>query len=1234
MSFKATDNTQSKDIKDLTADQVLAKIFDDSTTDTSTKPPPSKDSTPANETLPELTNPFALPFNDLEIVDSKDKPKTPGTPKAEVDEVITDPFNPKFNVPGKKDKPADTTAKPDATVNPFDPKFVEVPKGDKKPASQPDGKPATPQAEVNPFDPTLDWDNIPGLTPMDTKPAKPGDPAKPEVPVKPEDAAKPGEPAKPADPAKPEAPAKPGDPVKPADATKPEAPVKPADPTQPDVAKPSDKIEPKPAEIAKPNPVFNENSVVEAVKFAAEKNLPIIAIRTQDGKVSDVAASAMKAAGNDAVFVNINWQNADRMLTAGMETKNFWQLANLAGAQSDVNLLHQQPEFIGRFNAADFKPEDPKFSMKPVATGDVEKVFAGTVKPPTPAAPSKPEIPAPAKPENPGPVKPDVPVPPQPGVRSRGFNPGTPPEVKPSDAKVEPVTPPAVTPSDAKIEPVTPPVVKPSDVKVEPSPPADKVVPPAPEKRIDAPPAAPEKTGPVKLDKSNFTTNDIEKAVQLAKDNNLPLIVYKGADFCGNCPPVKANMERFGREMEGKAQTDAVVVRLNYETHQQLKRTNPDSAATKMLDQIMPNGTGFPNVSVYNPSELSKPIGDVYGTEMSSIQGLITTGQEKMKTAPRTDVRPPGPSTDVKPPAVPPLAKPNDGGAQPKDVIKPSDKAEGVKLEQTEFETKDVAKAFALAREKNLPVVLYKGGDFCPNCPPVKGAVESLASDLASKPTTDAVVVKLKWEDLATLKATDPEAGRLAESFFPRGTRVPQVKVYNPNDTSNPMSLSTGGSLSDTGTLRRMMNEGRDRMKLAPASDRSTTGGTAEAPTGFTERNILAATKAAADKNVPMISYVNDNADPKMASALKYLQDSGLASTVAINSQRADQMFRAGMNPAAFEALKNSIKSAPGTNAAARLNAFTPDSVKQPAQNFSAARSTDAKAGPDQVVDFLKQSGVDLSKGNHEAAVRALLSGAPIPPEPKAEEKKPDAPPEAKKPETPPEVKKPLAFPEPLLLNPDLLKTTPQPEVKKPDAPPQPEVKKPDAPPQPEVKKPDAPPQPEVKVDPNVVPAEAKKPVRPSLKRDLSDILQIKGEKGAEKAANAFKAKDADDALKIIADSKAQGLPLVVHSNTVVCTDNTCTMTPLDGSVPSEFTGKATFLELPRGGFKVPEGAKYDELRAINDLHKVTDEDHKTQVELHVYSYNNKTGAFENNDGPEAGSNSTYIRSRLTTKKP
>ncbi len=1214
MSFKATDNTQSKDIKDLTADQVLAKIFDDSTTDTSTKPPAGKDTTPANETLPELTNPFALPFNDLEIVDpKKDKSKTPGTPQAEVDEVITDPFNPKFNVPGKKDKPADTPAKPDATVNPFDPNFVEVPKGDQKPASQPEAKPEakpeTPQAEVNPFDPTLDWNNIPGLTPLDTKPAKPGDP-KPEVPGKPEDTAKP------------------------------DTPVKPADPTQPEVAKPSDKVEPKPAEIDKPNPIFNETSVVEAVKFAAEKNLPIIAIKTPDGKVSDVAAAAMKAAGNDAVFVNINWQNADRMLSAGLETKNFWQLANLAGAQSDVNLLHQTPEFIGRFNAADFKPEDPKFSMKPVATGDVEKVFAGTVKPPAPATPAKPEIPGPAKPENPGPVKPDVPVPPQPGVRSRGFNPSARTEVKPSDAKVEPVTPPAVTPSDAKIEPVTPPAVKPSDVKVEPVPPADKVVPPAPEKRIEAPPAAPEKTGPVKLDKSNFTTNDIEKAVQLAKDNNLPLIVYKGADFCGNCPPVKANMERFGREMEGKAQTDAVVVRLNYETHQQLKRTNPDSAATKMLDQIMPNGTGFPNVSVYNPSELSRPIGDVYGNEMSSIQGLISTGQEKMKTAPRTDVRQPGPSTDVKP-----LLKPNDGVAQPKDVIKPSDKAEGVKLEQAEFETKDVAKAFALAREKNLPVVLYKGGDFCPNCPPVKGAVEGLASDLASKPTTDAVVVKLKWEDLATLRATDPEAAKLADSFFPRGTRVPQVKVYNPNDTSNPMSLSTGGSLSDTGTLRRMMNEGRDRMRLAPASDRSTTtGGTAAAPTGFTERNILAATKAAADKNVPLISYVNDNADPKMASALKYLQDSGLASTVAINSQRAEQMFMAGMDSAAFEALKHSIKSAPGTNAAARLNAFTPDSVKQPGRPFSATRSTDAKAGPDQVVDFLKQSGIDLSKGNHEAAVRALLSGAPIPPEPKAEEKKPDAPPEAKKPEAPPEVK-PLAFPEPLLLNPDLLKTNPQPEIKTPDAPPQPEAKKPDAPPQPEVKKPDTPPQPEVKQadappqpeakeDPKVVPAEAKKPVSPGLRRDLADILRTKAEKGAEKADNAFKAKDADEALKIIADSKALGLPLVVHSDTVVCTDNTCMMTPLDSSVPSEFTGKATFLQLPRGGFKVPEGAQYDELRAINELHKVTEEDHKTQVELHVYSYNSKTGAFEINDGPEAGSSSAYIRSRLTTKKP
>ena len=97
--------------------------------------------------------------------------KADGGASAADGDVITDPFNPKFNVPGKLNKPGEAGPKPDVIINPFDPNFVELPKEPKeapKPSVKGAEKPG--QIDMDPFDPFKNWDSIPGLVPMDKKP--------------------------------------------------------------------------------------------------------------------------------------------------------------------------------------------------------------------------------------------------------------------------------------------------------------------------------------------------------------------------------------------------------------------------------------------------------------------------------------------------------------------------------------------------------------------------------------------------------------------------------------------------------------------------------------------------------------------------------------------------------------------------------------------------------------------------------------------------------------------------------------------------------------------------------------------------------------------------------------------------------------------------------------------------------------------------------------------------------
>jgi len=981
----------------------------------------------------EVTDPFAPRFN--EVVKPGTTPaaggdgttpaaggdgKPPSTMDGKLPDVTTDPFAPPFTIVPKPGEPGKLPSTID--LNPFDPfKDWNTIPGIDQTGTTPGGKPAGPDdATVDPFDPFKDWGNVPELTPSVQPGAEKG----------------------------------------PGEGTTPGAEVKPGGDKPPEVT-------PQPQPKRPPNPVFNETNVNEALKLAQQNNQPIIVLSTPNGQLDAAQQAAMQANASDAVFVNVNFANADRMMRAGLETGYYWQLANLCGAGGDVNNLYQKPGFMGRFNATDFNAQDPKGSLKAAAAGDLQAVFAGQVKPPVPTKDG--EVPQ-------GPSGPPAPGP-QDGSRPDGTRPqdGPRPQVEPGK----------------DVQPPTEQTDKPEDKKV-------------------------------KLEQVKFETADVLKAIQTAKDNNLPLLVYKGADFCHNCPPVSGAVDQFASSIKNAQQTDAVVLKINWETSQQLRRTNPE--LKPMLDQLQSVSSSVPHVSTYNPHDLSRPMGGQYGGSQSALRSMVNEARSAM----------------------------------------------------------------------NLGTM---GGDGATGSPQARGA---------------------------------------------------------------------------------------------------------ELPKGVSsEDSIQSAVELARTKNIPMLSYLESSSkpNPNMAKALQYLHDQGLASTAKIDRGRAERMMQVGLNSSHFDALKSSMYRTPDVaqDGSSHLSSFQPGNMK--GNKFAPSKCTEAAKSPDEIINFMKASGVDLSKNNSEAAVRALLEGKPIPtaPEPRPEatpgqakpggdnqpqpeqkpaaqpEQQPVTPPEQTPPEqtppeqTPPEQTPPKVLPE-LNPNPEVLPV--QPEAKKekpaqPEVPPTPQPETPPAQPQTPPAQPQTPPaqpetppaQPETPKAKPEAPPEVTPPVvtppqpetkkEPSLLDEVEQVTETKekpkvegevipasGENKVEKPKTKFKVNTAADAQAAIDVAKKENLPIVAHAMTVICTNDTCTPTNLDKSIPDALEGKAVFLELPRGGVSdIPAGPEGDALRAINDNFKVTDKDHKTELDIHIFQWDKAKGALQINDGGNKAKmwdTAMWLRNRLS----
>lgn len=112
---------------------------------------------------------------------------------------------------------------------------------------------------------------------------------------------------------------------------------------------------------------------------------------------------------------------------------------------------------------------------------------------------------------------------------------------------------------------------------------------------------------------------------------------------------------------------------------------------------------------------------------------------------------------------------------------------------------------------------------------------------------------------------------------------------------------------------------------------------------------------------------------------------------------------------------------------------------------------------------------------------------------------------------------------------------------------------------------------------------------------------------------NVHEANSVEEATRVMNLAREKNLPLVVHAETTICDDQTCHMESLDPTIAEAMKDEAVFMKIPRGGFD-PEAVKENPgLAKINELFKVSPEDHKTEVDVHSFRHENE-GALQEFD--------------------
>ncbi|MBX9695233.1 MAG: hypothetical protein K2Z81_22800, partial [Cyanobacteria bacterium] len=469
------------------------------------------------------------------------------------------------------------------------------------------------------------------------------------------------------------------------------------------------------------------------------------------------------------------------------------------------------------------------------------------------------------------------------------------------------------------------------------------------------------------------------------------------------------------------------------------------------------------------------------------------------------------------------VAMPKEGDGQPEGPVK---------LAQMRFSEKDAAEAVELARQNNLPVIVYTGATWCPACPAASANFNNIAAGMAGADETPAVVIKLDSDNAQALAGRGGENGELLRTLLSHGSRIPRMAVYNSSDMSSPVASSIVAGWPEQsmtgfidGAIESISGAKPDTSEPRLASS-------------FNENNIRQAAELAARTGRPLLTFVepDNNTDPNVAKAFKYLNDAGLAVAVNIAQPHAQQLRSAGLESHHFNALGSAIKHAGGQSAHPYFSAFNPGDIK--ADMKFQPRASIGQQSVDDVINFMKSNGVKLTAG-HETAVRALLEGKPVP-EPTAD-------------------------------------TVPPADTA-----------------------------------PSTGPADATPPV--TEEEAESDQVSDQPLVPKEGTDNVFEVTTAEQAKKVFELAKEKGLPVLVHADTAICNDSGCKMEELDPVAIRALQGQAIFMEIPRGGFD-PANVNGDEImEQINTLFAVSLQDHKTQLDVQAFSYNEETEQFERHE--------------------
>lgn len=811
---------------------------------------------------------------------------------------------------------------------------------------------------------------------------------------------------------------------------------------------------------------FSEDKIKDALRASQELNLPIISLVTADGKLDPKELNSMKAHSAEAVFVSINKQHASEMMSKGMETTEFWALANLAGAAGDVNNI--KAGFAGKFDARDFDRSNPRaLKAREKGNAGLADLFIGDAASDGKVQTEDLEVRAAAGTKsaaetfNEDNVLAAIDAAKANGKPILAFNVGNGGLSQDMKAQIDALK------NDNNIVLIN---RDNASAKMSQGIPSNEFWTLANLMGAKGDLNRIKDNYYAKFDANSFDAGNPKFGIKPSSEsfdakNDLPKIV---------APRNDSNRESDSPVDAHKLQDN--IPEDKFDFHQDLKPSVDNTLPDKKHPPSPEPDRKLPETVDAVPEPVQKP----------AEQKSEAKPETRVKPELKPELRPENLNKKEKEHKVAEQGDPHWLESQTESKTEKAKEEEGnkrVKLDQVKFADAELSKAVELAKKNNLPVVVYTGANFCHFCPAASEKLNNIAAEMSADQETKAVVVKLSSEVANSLASSNDANGNMLRQLLSQGTHVPRIAVYNPSDMSRPIGNTTIANWSED-SLRSHIDRasaeamGKQTDRKAGAQSFSKR---ADSENLYNENSVLKAAEFAKSNDKPLIGFVSDKSNPNLLKAFEYLNQNKLAAAVEVSKSTAGQMFRNGLEPRHFEALRSVVSS--NAKNSSFVSSFSSKNLNS-SMKFSADR-TAVPQSAGEMLQFLKDSGVDLSNKKHEKALLELLEGKSV---------------------------------------------------------------------------------------------------------------------SEEKAVNEFKVKTAEEAEKVLQEAKERNLPLIVHAPTTICTDTICSTEKLDPSIPEKFAGKAIFMEMPRGGFKGAEPAD-DDLKSINEKFKLSDTDHKTELDLHVFRF-------------------------------